>query len=177
MSEKNFLVVGKIVNTQGIKGEVRVIASTDFPENRFRKAALLYIKTKTSEVPVVVEKVRQHKNFQILKFKDLDDINAVELYKGATLLIDAADRPTDELAEDEFYYKDIIGLSIVEQATNEIYGTVKEIMSLGPNDVWVIQTPTHEEILMPYLKSVVQKVDLQAKIAYVEMPEGLIDEN
>lgn len=177
MTKKNFLVVGKIVNTQGIKGEVRVIANTDFPENRFRKTALLYIQTKTTEVPVVIEKARQHKNFQILKFENLDDINAVECYKGATLLIDAADRPEDELAEDEFYYKDIIGLSVVEAETKITYGTVKEIMSLGPNDVWVIQTPAHKEILMPYLKSVVQKVDLEAKTAYVEMPEGLIDED
>lgn len=177
MTNHNFLVVGKIVNTQGIKGEVRVIANTDFPENRFRQNNRLYVDFKGQQVAVTIEKVRQQKNFQILKFKEYQDINAVEVFKGCNLLIAAEDRPKDELAEDEFYYHDIIGLTVIDQETAAVYGTVKEIMDLGPNDVWVIGTPDYKEILMPYLKSVVQRIDLTEKKAYVLVPEGLIDED
>lgn len=177
MTAQKYVRVGQIVNTQGIKGELRVLASTDFPQERFKVGSELYIDTKTAKKPVTIEKSRQHKNFQILKFLDLDNINDVELFKGQHLYVATANRPENELDADEYYYQDIIGLTVVETQTNAVYGTVTDILALGPNDVWRIDSPQHGEILMPYLKTIVDRIDLTEKKAYVTLPEGLIDEN
>ena len=82
--DKKMFNVGKIVNTHGIRGEVKVKRITDF-EERFSKGELLYIQTKEGHVPVIVENHRMHKGFDLLKFEGLDNINDVEKYKGLYL--------------------------------------------------------------------------------------------
>ncbi|MED9788606.1 MAG: ribosome maturation factor RimM, partial [Latilactobacillus curvatus] len=81
----------------------------------------------------------------------------------------------DDLEDDEFYYGDIIGLEVVEEADGTSYGKVSEIIDPGPNDVWVIKRRGRSDLLLPFLKSVVKKIDIEAGKAYVEVPEGLID--
>ncbi|GAF41234.1 rimM protein [Agrilactobacillus composti DSM 18527 = JCM 14202] len=177
MTEQKYYKVGKIVNTQGIKGEVRVMAETDFSDRRFAIGAKLYIDAKTEKIPVQIVSVRKQKNLWIVKFDAFSDINAVELYKGADLLVANDDRAADELNDDEYYYHDIIGLNIIDATTTEVYGPVKEILALGPNDVWVVDSPKYGEILIPFLKAIFKKIDIQAGTALVELPEGLIREN
>ncbi|WP_125768663.1 ribosome maturation factor RimM [Companilactobacillus furfuricola] len=171
MSDKLFRV-GKIVNTHGIKGEVRVISITDFPEERFKSGAQLVIKTNSGNQEVTVESSRPHKNFTLLKFKGLDNINDVEQYKNDELF--ANDEITPELSDGEFLYRQIIGLKVIDNQLGEI-GKVTEIMELGPNDVWVVKGPKYDEVLIPYIKSVVKKVDLDNQVIEVEIPDGLID--
>ncbi|MFD0896260.1 ribosome maturation factor RimM [Loigolactobacillus binensis] len=174
MSE-NYYTVGRIVNTHGIRGEVRVMATTDFPTERFRPGAKLYVKPMGKPQALTVKTHRLHKNFNLLSFEELADLTAVEPLKGQTLYVAGADQ--QELAADEgFYYRDIIGLKIVEQATGADLGTVKEILSPGANDVWVIARPGQKDWLLPYIKQVVLNVDLTAQQALVDLPEGLIDD-
>lgn len=167
------LTVGKIVNTHGLRGEVRVIAETDFPEQRFAPGSKLFVETSPA-TPVTVASTRQHKQFTLVTFTGLTDINQVEAFKGHALTVDAAVLAHD-LAPDTYYYADIVGLTIITDA-GETLGTVSEILPLGPNDVWVVQRPGKADVLLPFLKSVVTKVDLATKTAYVTVPEGLIDD-
>lgn len=163
--------VGKIVNTHGIRGEVRVIAATDFPEERFKKGAQLFVLSQPAKA-VTVASSRKHKDFILLTFEGYGNINDVLPFKGFELGVDAATADEAPLADDEFFYKDIIGMTI-QTADGTVVGQVKDIMELGPNDVWVVKRGGKHDLLLPFIKSVVLTVDVAAKTATVEIPEGL----
>ncbi|WP_179395560.1 ribosome maturation factor RimM [Lacticaseibacillus absianus] len=168
----NLYHVGKIVNTHGIKGELKIVPITDFPEQRFAKGSKLVIEA-APNVDVEVAHVRQQKGLYLLSLKGYDDINLVLPFKGHLLSV----RETDLQALDdgEYYYHDIIGLTVIDQ-TGATLGQVTEILAPGPNDVWVIPRPGQPDILLPFLNSVVQRIDLATKTAYVDVPAGLIDD-
>jgi 16S rRNA processing protein RimM len=171
MADKLFRV-GKIVNTHGIKGEVRVISITDFPEERFKPGAKLILKSNSGQKEFEIESSRKHKNFTLVKFKGYDNINDVEQYKSYELF--TTDEIKPELSDGEFMYSQIIGLTVIDEQLGEI-GKVTEIMELGPNDVWVVKSRKYDEVLIPYIKDVVKKVDLEAGKIEVDIPDGLID--
>jgi len=157
-----YLNVGKIVNTHGIRGEVRVISQTDFPEERYRKGAELTLFRENKEpLPLIVSGHRKHKNFDLLTFEGYPNINDVEPFRNGILKVTKDDLV--DLAENEFYYHEIIGLEVVEE-DGTVIGKVKEILSPGANDVWVVQ------------RSVVHTIDLENGQVIVEIPEGLLDD-
>jgi 16S rRNA processing protein RimM len=167
----DYLTVGEIVNTQGIKGEVRVASRTDFPEERFQAGSrLLIFQDGKFLQEVTVAAARKKKNLMIVKFKEFSSINEVEQLKGSELKI--AKDALQELAADEYYYHEIIGLT-VETLAGEVLGTIKEILSPGANDVWVVERPGKSDLLIPYIKEVVRAVDLENGRVKVELLEGL----
>ncbi|MHC5227530.1 ribosome maturation factor RimM [Enterococcus sp. LJL99] len=170
-----YLNVGKIVNTQGLKGEVRVISQTDFPELRYKKGTTLTLfQDKKEPIELVIKSHRKHKNFDIVSFEEHPNINDVEKYREGILKV-AKDTLT-ELPQDEFYYHEIIGLTVIDEETKEEVGKIKEILSPGANDVWVVQRVKKKDVLLPYIDSVVKLVDKEKGIIEVEIPEGLIDD-
>lgn len=177
MAEEQYYLVGKIVNTQALRGEVRVMATTDFPEERFKIGATLAIFNGDKLVETVeVDSHRLHKNFNLLHFKGKDNINDVEKFKGFDLKVAGTEREADELDENEFYYDDIIGLEVY--TTDEIYlGKVREITSLPSNDVWAIQRPNKgKDILIPYIEDIVLEIDLDDNRVVIDPMDGLIDD-
>ncbi|MGT2907269.1 ribosome maturation factor RimM [Streptococcus dentiloxodontae] len=171
----NYFNVGKIVNTQGLQGELRVLSVTDFTEERFKKKSKLALFDDNDKFvrEVEIASHRKHKNFDIIKFKGFYHINEVEKYKGCSLKV-AEDNLTD-LDEGEFYYHEIIGLDVYEN--NILIGQVKEILQPGANDVWVVQRKGKRDLLLPYIPSVVLNVDAASKRIDVDIMEGLDDEN
>lgn len=165
--------VGKIVNTHGIRGEVRVISITDFPEKRFQKGAKLML-FKEGEEPIVLEvkSWRKHKNFDLLSFEGYESINDVERFKGGILKV--SEDQLDSLGENEYYYHEIIG-STVFLPDGEAIGTVKEILSPGANDVWVVQGEKGKQYYIPYIEDVVKEIDVEEKRIVIEPLEGLLD--
>ena len=177
MAEEQYYLVGKIVNTQALRGEVRVMATTDFPEERFKIGATLAIFNGDKLVEMVeVDGHRLHKNFNLLHFKGKDNINYVEKFKGFDLKVAGTEREADELDENEFYYDDIIGLEVY--TTDDIYlGKVREITSLPSNDVWAIQRPNKgKDILIPYIEDIVLEIDLDDNRVVIDPMDGLIDD-
>ena len=169
-----YLNVGKIVNTHGIRGEVRVISQTDFPEERYRNGAELTLFRENKEpLPLIVSGHRKHKNFDLLTFEGYPNINDVEPFRNGILKVTKDDLV--DLAENEFYYHEIIGLEVVEE-DGTIIGKVKEILSPGANDVWVVQRKGKKDALIPYIESVVHTIDLENGQVTVEIPEGLLDD-
>lgn len=168
--------VGKIVNTHGIRGELRVVATTDFPEERFKKGSRLAVfKKADDQVPlqsVTLTSARQHKGFTLVTFDGYDDINAVLPFKGTVLKVEDVDLTDNELDDGEYYYHQIIGLTVVDVEGKNL-GTIKEIMAPGANDVWVIERPDSTELLLPVIKQVVKQVDLSKHQVVVELMEGL----
>jgi 16S rRNA processing protein RimM len=165
--------VGKIVNTHGIKGEIRVISTTDFPEERYAKGNSLFIffSNETDPIEVKVSAHRVHKNFDLLMFEGYSNVNHVERFKGAMIKI--PEEQHGDLNEGEFYYYEIIGCS-VETVDGEKLGKIKEILSTGANDVWVIQRHGMKDALIPYIKEVVQEIDIDNKLIVIQPMEGLL---
>ncbi|RRK11059.1 ribosome maturation factor RimM [Lactiplantibacillus garii] len=169
--------IGTLVNTHGIRGEVKVVVITDFPEKRFKAGQQVTLfkspDSTTNGVPLVINKSRQQKGLFFLTFKGLDNINDVEQYKGWTIMV-AADE-LHALPEGEYYYHQIVGLTVVTTA-GETLGKIKEILSPGANDVWVVQRGHGQsDVLLPKIPQVIKKVDLDAGVVTVELMEGLID--
>jgi len=167
------LKVGKIVNTHSLKGEVKVISSTDFEEQRFEKGTELLI-TRGNQVvkEVTVESYRTHKNNLLVKFVGIDSIEEAEKLKNLQIKIDSDN--IGELEENEFYFHEIIGCEVFDENGKSL-GEISEILTPGANDVWVIKTQNGKEILIPYIEDVVKKIDVENKKIDIEVMEGLID--
>lgn len=160
--------VGKIVNTHGVKGEIRVVSRTDFPEERYKVGNTLYISNEKGgePFPVKITSHRQHKTFDLLTFEGYGNVNEVEQFKGSLLKV-----PEDQLGE--YYYHEIIGCNVVTEE-GEALGTIKEVLSPGANDVWVIKRPKGQDLLIPYIDDVVLQVNIENKLVTIHVTEGLL---
>ena len=167
------LKVGKIVNTHSLKGEVKVISSTDFEEERFKKGSELLI-TRGNQLirEVVVQSYRNHKNFLLVKFEGIDSVEEAEKLKNLQIKIDSTE--VGELEENEFYFHEIIGCEVFDENDKNL-GEIIDILTPGANDVWVIKGENGKEILIPYIEDVVKKIDITSKKVNIEVMEGLID--
>ncbi|MGG0276028.1 ribosome maturation factor RimM [Bacillus rhizoplanae] len=165
--------VGKIVNTHGVRGELRVISRTDFPEERYKVGNTLYIWQEKGTEPLAVKITshRQHKSFDLLTFEGYNNVNEVEQLKGTLLKV--PEEQLGELAEGEYYYHEIIGCTVVTE-DGETIGTIKEILSPGANDVWVIKQPKGQDVLIPYIEEVVLQVNIGEKLVTIQVMEGLL---
>ena len=165
--------VGKIVNTHGVKGEVRIVSTTDFADERYEKGNKLYIfKEKQSEpVEVTVASHRRHKNFDLLTFEGYQNVNDVEQDKNCEVKI--PEEQLTDLEDGEFYFHEIIGCTVKTEDGVEV-GTVKEILTPGANDVWVVKKGG-KEVLIPYIDDVVQSIDIDEKEIVITVMEGLLD--
>ncbi|MFR3288382.1 MAG: ribosome maturation factor RimM, partial [Enterococcus casseliflavus] len=139
-----------------------------------RKGAELTLFRENKEpLPLIVSGHRKHKNFDLLTFEGYPNINDVEPFRNGILKVTKDDLV--DLAENEFYYHEIIGLEVVEE-DGTVIGNVKEILSPGANDVWVVQRKGKKDALIPYIESVVHTIDLENGQVIVEIPEGLLDD-
>ncbi|MGG0184550.1 ribosome maturation factor RimM [Bacillus rhizoplanae] len=165
--------VGKIVNTHGVRGELRVISRTDFPEERYKVGNTLYIWQEKGTEPLAVKITshRQHKSFDLLTFEGYNNVNEVEQLKGTLLKV--PEEQLGDLAEGEYYYHEIIGCTVVTE-DGETIGTIKEILSPGANDVWVIKQPKGQDVLIPYIEEVVLQVNIGEKLVTIQVMEGLL---
>lgn len=168
---ENFLRVGVISSTHGIKGEVKVFSTTD-DLDRFKKLNKVILDTGKEHKELEVENVRFFKQFAILKFKGFDNINEIEKYKGKDLLVSREDAV--DLEEGEFFICDLIGLQ-AEEEDGTILGELSEVLQTGANDVFVIKTKQGKEILLPYIDDCVKMIDTDAKKIVVHLLPGLVD--
>jgi len=173
--EQGWLTVGKLVNTHGIRGEVKIFSQTDFPEERFAQGSKLTLRNPETEQKLTVEIVsaRPQKNMFIVKLKGYDNINDVEKYKGWTLSVTKDNMV--ELEEGEYYQHQIIGCKVVTDEGEEL-GLITEILVPGANDVWVVQEqkPKGRQILIPVIDDVLLDVNVDTKTVTVRLMEGLI---
>ncbi|MEW9501328.1 ribosome maturation factor RimM [Jeotgalibacillus marinus] len=169
----NWYNVGKIVNTHGIRGEVRVISRTDFPDERYVPGNVLFLFTDSKSEPkeLTIKSHRKHKNFDLLAFEGFDNVNLVEPFRDGMLKVSEDQRGT--LSDNEFYYHEIIGCEVLTMDQSTL-GTIIEILSPGANDVWVVKGKDGKEVLIPYIESVVKNVDISSKRVTIELMEGLL---
>lgn len=169
-----YIEVGKIVNTHGIVGELKIIPLTDDPK-RYNKLKSVYISPKIGEEmkKYDVMGVKYHKSFVIMKVKDIDDLNAAEKLKEHFVIIDREDAV--KLPKDTFFICDLIGMKVFDEEGNSL-GVIKEVLQTGSNDVYVVKSDNSGDILIPALKTVVKKVCFEENKMVVNLPQGLIDD-
>lgn len=166
-----YLIIGQLVNTHGVKGELKATALTDDPQ-RFLKLKWVYIdKNGTLEKHNILS-VKFFKQFVILKFDGIDTMEAAEKLKGMYLKIDRANAV--KLPKDSFFITDIIGLQVYDE-NNALLGKLTHVLQTGSNDVYVVKDTEGKEILIPALKSVVKEVSIENKRISVILPKGLLD--
>lgn len=162
--------VGVISSTHGIRGEVKVFPTTD-DVNRFKKLKKVYLETEKEQIPLEVQSVKFFKQFAILKFKGIDNINDIEMYKGKSLLVDREDAVP--LEENEYYIADMIGMEVYTEDGKK-FGILKDVMETGANDVYIIDSEKHGEILVPAIKQCILCVDMEQNRIEIHLMDGLI---
>ncbi|WP_436412092.1 ribosome maturation factor RimM [Petrimonas sp.] len=149
---EDLVAIGKIVAPHGVRGDVRIIPLTDFPE-RFQQLKTAYFDDGTR---LSVESARQHKQFILLKFKGLQDRNAVENLRGKLVKVPRKDLVP--LPEGHYYIFEIIGLKVYD-IDGAYLGKVTDVMQTGSNDVYVVED-CDRPLLIPAIKEVVKEIDL-----------------
>lgn len=166
-------VVGEIVNTHGIRGELKIVPHTHFAEQRFAKGSrLVIVEGNGRQTPATVQTSRVHKKAYIVSFKEFTHIQEVEKFKGSLLKVE--EQYQDALGEDEFYYHEIIGCEVYTDEGEKL-GEITEILSPGANDVWVVKRPQGKDVLLPFIDDVVLDVDVNNKKVTVALMEGLLE--
>lgn len=167
---EQLLQVGVITQTHGVRGEVKVFPTTDDPE-RFLDLKKVLLDTGKETMTLEIQSVKFFKQFVILKFKGIDNINEIERYKRCPLLVTREDAVA--LEDDEFFIADMIGMT-VETEDGKVFGTLKDVMETGANDVYVIESEVHGEVLVPAIKECVLNVDIEAQKMIIHLMDGLV---
>lgn len=164
------LQVGVISSTHGVRGEVKVFPTTD-DVTRFRQLKKVYLDTGREMLPLEIQNVKFFKQFAILKFKGIDNINDIEKYRGKSLMIDREDAV--DLDEDEYFIADMIGMKVCTEDGSE-FGTLKDVMETGANDVYIIDSLEHGEVLIPAIRECILDVDMDEERMTIHLMEGLM---
>lgn len=166
----NYIQIGKIVNTHGIKGEVAVASFTD-DINRFNDLDTIYLGDNKTKLQV--EQARFHKNMVLLKFKNFNNINEVLMDVGKFIYVAEVDKRV--LPEDHFYIFDIIG-SLVFDVNGEKIGVVTDINQSASNDIYIIKNEEKDrEYLIPAVKEFFVEIDIENKKIVIDPIEGMIE--
>ena len=167
---EQLLQVGVISSTHGVRGEVKVYPTTD-DVRRFKKLKNVILDTGRGYLTLEIEGVKFFKQFVILKFKDYDNINDIEKYKGKSLLVDRANAV--RLRRNEYFIADMIGLKVFTEDGEE-FGTMKDVLETGANDVYIIDSLKHGEVLIPAIKQCILDVNIEEGTMKIHLMEGLV---
>lgn len=165
----DLLEVGKIVNTHGLRGEVKVVAWTDYPEV-FEDIEYVYVKKNDGYERLDVKGIKYQKGNLIVKFPQIKDIDEAQMYKNKVLYAERS--MLGELPEGVHYIADLIGLEIVKE-NGEVVGTIADVFNTGANDIYDVKREGRKNLLIPVIDEVVLNIDLENKKVTVRMMEGL----
>jgi len=179
---ETFMTIGRIVSAQGLKGEVRVYPESDFPE-RFLEPGQRWLLAPKQTIPTPIAllggRIIPGKGLYVLKLAGIDTREQAEHLRDSQLLVPVNDRlPLDD---DEFHVQDLIGLTVIDQATQTVIGTVTNVFSAG-NDLLEVDRPVPDDrdtkpapVLIPFVKAIVPVVDLARQRLEITPPRGLLD--
>ena len=168
---EDLLQVGIIASTHGVRGEVKVYPTTDDPR-RFRRLKEVVLDTGREKLNLEIEGVKFFKQFVILKFKGLDNINDIEKYRQKSLYVTS--KNAVRLQRDEYFIADLIGLKVQDEDGKEL-GTVKDVIETGANDVYEVEMADGKSLLLPAIKQCILNVDVENGTMQVHVLEGLLD--
>lgn len=166
----DYTIVGKIINSHGIQGEVKVYPLTD-DVKRFSLLKRAYIGE--NRLKVNLSSVKYHKGFAIIKFSEFNNINEILPYKDSYIYIADEDRIT--LPEDSFFIHDLLDCQVLDLLGNLI-GTLEDVIQGPSNDVYVVRDQkTNKTHLIPAVKNFIKEVDVMDKKIIIDPIEGMIE--
>ncbi len=167
---EDLLKVGVITTTHGVRGEVKVYPTTDDAQ-RFLDLEYVLLDTGKELRRLTIQNVKFYKNLAILKFEGIDNINDIELYKGRDLWIPREEG--QELGEDEYYIADLLGMEVLLEDGSP-FGTLKDVMETGANDVYVVTRTDGSEVLLPAIADCIKEVSIEENRMTVHLMKGLL---
>lgn len=167
---EDLLKVGVITTTHGVRGEVKVYPTTDDAQ-RFLDLEYVLLDTGKELRRLTIQNVKFYKNLAILKFEGIDNINDIELYKGRDLWIPREEG--QELGEDEYYIADLLGMEVLLEDGSP-FGTLKDVMETGANDVYVVTRTDGSEVLLPAIADCIKEVSIEEDRMTVHLMKGLL---
>lgn len=159
----NYLYIGKLVNTHGIKGEVRILSNFRHKDKVFVKGFKFYVGKDKKEY--VVETYRKHKNFDMVVFKDNCDINLIEHLKGSFVYINKDELKLDK---NKFLSVDLIGFDVI--INDKTIGVINDVLDTPANEVLVLDN----NIMIPYVDAFIKEIDIKNKKVSVYEVKGLL---
>lgn len=166
---EEYFEIGQIVNTNGLKGVLKVKPFTD-DLKEFESFKSIYIQKKSELVEFKIEKVWYVKNMVLLKLQGIDDIDEAEKYRNLYLKVERKALP--KLPENSYYITDLIGCDVITEDGEDL-GKIDDIFSTGSNDVYVVKDELGKQILLPAIKEVIKTVDIPNRKIIVKLMEGL----
>ncbi len=166
----DYLIVGKIVNTKGLLGEIKVSPMTQIPK-RFDDLSFVYVEIKGEKIKYSIRSVTYTAKFVLLKLGKINTLEDAQKLKGCYLYVDRSN--AIKLSEDEYFLSDIIGLDVFD-INDKYLGKITEIYSPGGNDVYEITDNGKNKVLIPAIGEVIKRVDLHGGYMIIELLEGLV---
>ncbi len=164
----NSILIGKIVNVHGIKGEFKVYTYTDDISNLAKKKEIYFDKELKDKH--IVSSCKIQNNMLIMKVKDINDVDSANKFRNVNLYI-----PKEEIVEEDTYYiEDLIGIDVVNVINDCYIGKIIYVFNTGANDIYEVELEDGKKAYLPAIKQVVKKVDLIENKMYIELMDGLI---
>ncbi|MCY0877286.1 MAG: ribosome maturation factor RimM [Firmicutes bacterium] len=174
--EEEMFTVGVITGTHGLRGDVKVLSRTDFPELRFVQGAHLWLVpaegSRTAPREVVVRTAQSHNRVYIVSFEGYLSIDDVQAWRGSLLRVRRQDLPP--LPQGEYFIRDLIGCAVYTEDGN-LFGELVDVLTPGANDVYVVQTSLHGSVLLPAIPQCILHVDISTRRMDVRLLPGLLD--
>lgn len=170
---EDLLQVGVITTTHGVRGEVKVFPTTD-DAARFQKLKQVLLDTGKEKKELEITQVKFFKNLVILKFRGIDNINDIEIYKGRSLFVTRENAV--KLEENEHFIADLIGLSVTTDEGEDL-GTLEDVLQTGANDIYVVKKDRQPELLIPAIKDCILDINIEKGTMRVHLLEGLRELN
>lgn len=171
MKKLQFLECGKLVNTHGVYGAMKAESWCDSVQV-LASLPCVYLKKGNAYSPLHVTRASIFKTLVIFEFEEVPDMDTAEFLKGQIIYADRKDIPIEE---GSFFVSDMIGLSVIDQNTGKIYGTLKDVNNLGATDLYVVSTPNGERMI-PAVPQFIASIDLEKGIFVTPIPGLLEDE-
>lgn len=169
---EQLLRVGVITTTHGIRGEVKVFPTTD-DIHRFDDLDEVILQNKREQLTLHVEHVKYFKNIVIVKFKEYNNINDVEMFRKSDLFVTRENAVP--LEEGEYFICDIIGAQVKNEEDGNVIGKVKDVLETGANLVFSIESNEGKELLFPSIPECIKKVDVEKMEVIAHVMPGLME--
>jgi 16S rRNA processing protein RimM len=168
--ETKLLTIGRIINTRGLQGELKIASQTDFPTLRYRKGNTVFLEKDGQYHPLVVKMAHHQPGLDFVQFKDFEDINLVKDWMNLYLYAPKADL---RLKKDHYYYEDLVGSKVIESDHHQPYGVVLAVERIANRVNLRIQKLDQTTMLIPFLDVFIREVNLETKTIVIQLIEGM----
>lgn len=171
MPKNKILLIGKIIGTRGLSGELKVEYFTDTAEDFF---SIKRIFLSPDTLPIEIISLRPYKSQILMKVRLVEDKNAAEAWRGKSLY---AYREDINLKENRYFIEDLKGCKIINYKSKDLYGILKDVINTGANDIYIVNSSDNKEYLVPIIQGTIKDIDLENDEIYINPIRGIFDDN